>query len=70
MRARFNRMLDAMSEYLAGRRGLLPLLGVLLVLLNILVTLVSPQGWWAQSDLLLQIGVVIAILGILLAWAL
>ena len=65
----FNRLLDKLSEYLAHRKGLLPLLGALLVLLNFGLQFL-PLGWLASSDLLLHLGVIVAILGFLLAWAL
>jgi len=69
MRARISRMLDQMSEFFAHRKGLLPMIGVLLVVANFAVQFTSP-GWLASSNLLLHLGVIIAILGILLAWAL
>ena len=64
-----NRLLDRISNYLAARKGLLPLLGILLVVLNFVARLVL-SGWIVESDLLLHLGVVVAILGFLLAWAL
>ncbi len=65
----FNRLLDQLSTFIAARKGLLPMLGVLLVLLNFVVQFL-PLGWLATSDLLLHLGVVLAVLGFLLAWAL
>ncbi len=65
----FNRLLDQLSAFIAARKGLLPMLGVLLVLLNFVVQFL-PLGWLATSDLLLHLGVVLAVLGFLLAWAL
>lgn len=64
----FNRFLDRLSEFLAQRKGLLPLVGLALVVLNFPLQFLP--GWLGQSDLFLHLGVVIAILGILLAWAL
>jgi hypothetical protein len=61
--------LDDASEYLAARKGLLPLIGIVLVLLN-LVFQIFPIGWLTTSNLFLHIGIVIAILGVLLARAL
>lgn len=66
---RFNHFLDWISEYLAARKGLLPILGMLLVAVNFILQLFS-QGWVAESNLFLHLGVILAILGILLAWAL
>jgi hypothetical protein len=68
MRA-FNRLLDRLSEYFAKRKGLLPFVGILLVILNFFVGTFG-TGWLAESDLLLHSGVVLAIFGFLLAWAL
>lgn len=69
MLALFNRWLDRLSEYFARHKGLLPILGLLLVIVNLVLQFL-PAGWLAESDLLLHLGVIFAILGILLAWAL
>ncbi len=65
-----SKFLDRASEFLAHRKGLLPLLGILLVILNFLLNLIPGVGWLATSHLLLHLGVIIAILGFLLAQAL
>lgn len=65
-----SKLLDHMSEYLAHRKGLLPLAGILLIMLNLIVQFVFPSGWLAASNLFLHIGLVIAIFGLMLAWAL
>ncbi len=62
-------LLDKLSNYFAARKGLLPMLGIALVLLNFLVSLL-PLGWLSSSDILLHLGVVMAIFGFMLAWAL
>ncbi len=62
-------LLDKLSNYFAARKGLLPMLGIALVLLNFLVRLL-PLGWLSSSDILLHLGVVMAIFGFMLAWAL
>jgi len=64
-----SRLLDRFSAFFAARKGLLPMLGVLLVLLNFVVQFL-PLGWLSSSDLLLHLGVVLAVVGFLLAWAL
>lgn len=64
-----NKALDKLSNYLAPRKGLLPLIGILLVIANYVVQFFVP-GWFGSSNLLLHLGVVIAIFGIMLAWAL
>lgn len=67
---KFNRFLDRISEFLAQRKGLLPLIGIVLVLMNGILQFIPASGWVSDTNLLLHLGVIIAILGILLAWAL
>ena len=62
-----SRILDAIGHYLAHRKGLLPLAGCLLVLCNLILRLLAPQSWLSANDLLLHLGILIAILGLLLA---
>jgi len=69
MLERFSLFLDRVSEFLAARKGLLPLIGIALVLLNLVVQELQ-LGWLSTSDLLLHLGVVVALLGVLLGWAL
>lgn len=70
MKDRFNITLDQISEYLAHRKGLLPFLGLMLIILNFLLQFLPITGWIGESNFLLHIGLVIAILGFLIAWAL
>jgi hypothetical protein len=69
MLKRFNHFLDWFSNYFAHRKGLLPLLGMLLILLNFLLTNLT-GGWLVQTNFFLHFGLVIAILGFMIAWAL
>jgi len=69
MLAWFSRVLDQLSEFLASRKGLLPLIGIILVLTN-LVLKFTITGWLVDSDLFLHLGIVIALFGFLLGWAL
>lgn len=69
MRGPFSRFLDWFSNFFSQRKGLLPLLGILLVVVNLVIRLTS-NGMLAQTDLFLHLGVILAIFGILLAWAL
>lgn len=62
-----SRLLDAIGHYLAHRKGLLPLLGLLLVLGNLLLRLLAPRAWLSSTDLPLHVGIILAILGFLLA---
>jgi len=64
-----NKMLDKVSEYLASRKGLLPILGMLFIIVNFIFQFL-PLGWLKDSNLFLHLGLVIAILGLMLAWAL
>jgi hypothetical protein len=66
----FNRFLDASSEYLAHRKGLLPGLGILLVIINFVIQFIPVDGFFIEANVLLHLGVILAILGIMLAWAL
>jgi hypothetical protein len=65
-----NRLLDATSDFLARRKGLLPVIGILLVILNGLLQFFPGAGWLSSSNLFLHLGVILAILGLMLAWAL
>ncbi len=65
-----SKLLDRMSEFLAHRKGLLPILGILLILLNLIIQFILPGNMLATSNLFLHIGLVVAIFGLMLAWAL
>lgn len=65
-----SKLLDRLSECLAHRKGLLPLIGILLILINLVLQFVSPSGLLTETNLLLHAGIVIAVLGLMLAWAL
>ena len=66
-----SKLLDWFSNFLAHRKGLLPLIGIALVIINLLLQLIFPFGHWLPaSNLFLHLGVVIAIFGMMLAWAL
>jgi len=65
----FNKKIDKLSDFLAPRKGLLPLIGISLVLVNFILQF-FPVGWFGDSNILLHAGVVIAILGLMSAWAL
>lgn len=70
MLTRLNHLIDFLSEYLALRKGLLPMLGILLVVVNAVLQFIPGVGWLASTNLLLHVGIVLAIAGIMLAWAL
>jgi len=64
-----NKSLDKVSEFLAPRKGLLPIIGILLILINFILQF-FPIGWLRSSNLFLHLGAIIAIFGLMLAWAL
>ena len=65
-----SRLVDWLSEYLARRKGLLPLIGLVLIVLNLVFQFALPPGWLVGSNLLLHLGLIVAILGLMIAWAL
>lgn len=65
-----SRLVDWLSEFLARRKGLLPLAGLVLIVLNLIFQFALPPGWLVSSNLFLHLGLVIAILGLMIAWAL
>ena len=66
-----SRLLDRLSEFLAHRKGLLPMFGILLVIINFVLQFFFPlDHWLTGTNLLLHLGVIIAIFGMMLAWAL
>ena len=62
-------LLDKLSSFLAHRKGLLILVGICLVIANLILRFLA-ISWSTSSDLLLHLGVIIALIGVLLAWAL
>ncbi|MCL4275741.1 MAG: hypothetical protein KJZ77_17855 [Anaerolineales bacterium] len=65
-----SKLLDRLSEYLAHRKGLLPILGIVLIIVNLIVQFVFPLSPLAFSNIFLHVGLVVAIFGLMLAWAL
>ena len=70
-------LLDALSDYLAHRKGLPVLVGVGLALVSLVLaclpSLVGAAGFWgwvARSHVLLHVGVIVGLLGILVGDAL
>jgi len=67
---KLSQLLDFLSDFLAHRKGLLLMLGILLIVCNAILQFLPTAGWLAETDLLLHLGIVVALVGILLAWAL
>jgi len=65
-----SKFLDHASEFLAHRKGLLPIIGLLLILINLLIQFIFPGSFLATTNLFLHVGLVIAIFGLMLSWAL
>jgi hypothetical protein len=66
-----SRLIDNASNYFAHRKGLLPLIGILLVIINyILPFIFGLDNVITSSNLFLHLGIIIAIFGLMLAWAL
>jgi uncharacterized membrane protein SirB2 len=70
MGQKINALVDFLSEFFAARKGLLILVGIILIVCNAFLQFFPYSGWLGTSNLLLHLGVVIALIGILLAWAL
>ena len=65
-----SKFLDWASEYLAHRKGLLPIVGMVLIVVNLIVQFIFPLSPLAFSNIFLHFGLITAILGLMLSWAL
>ena len=65
-----SKLVDRASDFFAHRKGLLPFIGILFILANLVLVLLFPTGWLAATNLLLHIGLVVALFGLMLAWVL
>jgi hypothetical protein len=65
-----SKLLDHLSEYLAHRKGLLPIIGLLMIVVNLLIQFIFPGSLLATTNLFLHIGLIAAIFGLMLSWAL
>lgn len=70
MGQQINRLLDFLSENLAHRKGLLPIIGILLIVVNLVLQFFPGLGWISESDIFLHLGIILAVIGIMVAWAL
>jgi hypothetical protein len=59
-----------MSEFIAHRKGLLPIIGLFLIVINLLIQFIFPGSFLATTNLSLHIGLIVAIFGLMLSWAL
>ena len=60
-----NEFLDKVSEFLSKYPGLLPLVGLVLIILNLILQL-FPGSWFVDRHILLHLGLIISLLGLLL----
>lgn len=67
---KLNHILDQASEFFAHRKGLLPVLGIFLILLNWTLQFIPGLEGLANTNSFLHLGVILAIVGFMLAWAL
>ena len=65
-----SKFLDRMSEFLAHRKGLLPLIGMFLIVVNLAIQFIFHGSFLAETNLFLHIGLLFAIFGLMLSWAL
>ncbi len=65
-----SKLLDFMSEFLAHRKGLLPIIGIVLIVINLIIQFIMPGSFLAASNLFLHVGLIVAIFGLMLSWAL
>ena len=69
MQRRLSILLDDASEFFAHRKGLLPLVGIFLVMVDFFFQ-IFPIGWVSTSSFFLHLGIIVAIVGFMFAWAL
>lgn len=65
-----SKLVDDASDFFAHRKGLLPLIGILLVIVNYFLPFIFGINMITGSNLFLHLGVIVAIFGFMLAWAL
>lgn len=65
---RMNKILDWLSDFFANYPGLLPLVGLLLIVVNLVLQIFPgpSAGWFVQSHFCLHVGLILALVGILL----
>lgn len=60
-----NELLDKLSHFLGERPGLLPIIGIILVVVNLLLQFFR-GNWFVDSNVLLHLGLIISLVGMLL----
>ena len=64
-----NDFIDKVSDFLSKYPGLLPLVGLGLIILN-LVLQIFPGSWFVDRNILLHLGLIIRLIGSLMVWPL
>jgi len=65
-----SKLVDSASNFFAHRKGLLPLIGIVLIIVNFILPFIFGLNVITGSNLFLHLGVIVAIFGFMLAWAL
>ena len=67
-----NELIEKLNTYLSARPGLVPLLGVVLIIINLVLQVYPGPGsnWFVDSNILLHIGIITSVIGLLVvrAW--
>lgn len=70
MKTRINKILDLFATFLAHHKGLLPIVGILFIVINAILQFTAMSNIVAETNLFLHVGIVVALIGFLLAWSL
>lgn len=60
-----NDFLDKVSDFLSKYPGLLPLVGLGLIILNLILQ-IFPGSWFVDRHILLHVGIIVSLIGLLL----
>ncbi len=67
MEQRINELVERINAFMMQRPGVLPLVGLGLIVINLLLQLYpGPDSWIAASNLFLHLGLIISVIGLLL----
>jgi hypothetical protein len=60
-----NDFLDKVSDFLSKYPGLLPVVGLGLIILNLILQ-IFPGSWFVDRHILLHVGIIVSLIGLLL----
>ena len=64
-------LIDRASDFFAHRKGLLPFIGIVLIIINMVLAIFLPHdAFLVKSNLFLHLGIIVAVFGLMLSWAL